>query len=54
MLFANAALLFKNLDEVRRAVAAFVERYNAEWLDEKRGLVSPSRAREIFTLRVAA
>ncbi len=46
--------VFKNLDEVRRAVAAFVERYNAEWLVEKLGFVSPSRAREHFTLRVAA
>ena len=46
--------IFKNLDEVRRAVAAFVERYNAEWLVEKLGFVSPSRAREQFTLRVAA
>jgi putative transposase len=46
--------IFKNLDEVRRAVAAFVERYNAEWLVEKLGFVSPSRARDNFTLRVAA
>jgi putative transposase len=46
--------VFKNLDEVRRAVAAFVERYNAEWLVEKLGFVSPSRARENFTLRAAA
>jgi len=46
--------IFKNLDEVRRAVAAFVERYNAEWLVEKLGFVSPSRARESFTLRAAA
>jgi putative transposase len=46
--------IFKNLDEVRRAVAAFVELYNAEWLVEKLGFVSPSRARETFTIRVAA
>ena len=43
--------IFKNLDEVRRAVAIFVERYNAEWLVEKLGFVSPSNARETFTLR---
>jgi putative transposase len=46
--------IFKNLDEVRRAVAAFVELYNAEWLVEKLGFMSPSRAREAFTLRAAA
>ncbi len=46
--------IFKNLDEVRLAVAAFVERYNAEWLVEKLGFVSPYRARENFTLRIAA
>ena len=32
----------------------FVERYNAERLVEKLGFVSPSRARDNFTLRVAA
>ena len=46
--------IFKNLEEVRQAVAVFVERYNAEWLVEKLGFVSPSRARDNFTLRVAA
>lgn len=46
--------IFKRLEEVRQAVAAFVERYNAEWLVEKLGFVSPSRARDNFTLRVAA
>jgi putative transposase len=46
--------IFKNLEEVRQAVAAFVARYNAEWLVEKLGFVSSSGARETFTLRVAA
>jgi transposase InsO family protein len=46
--------IFEDLDEVRRAVAAFVEIYNAEWLIEKLGFASPSRARENFTLRAAA
>jgi transposase InsO family protein len=46
--------IFKNLDEVRRAVAVFVERYNAEWLVETLGFVSPPMAREHFTVRVAA
>lgn len=46
--------VFKNLDEVRRAVAAFVERYNAEWRVEKLGFKSPSEAREDHALRAAA
>jgi transposase InsO family protein len=46
--------LFKNLEEVRRAVAVFVERYNAEWLVEKLGYLSPAQARANVTLSVAA
>ena len=44
----------RNLDEIRRAIAAFVERYNAKWLVEKLGFVSPFRIRDDFTLRSAA
>ena len=46
--------IFRNVEEVRAAVAAFIERYNAEWLVEKLGFVSPSTARENFSLRLAA
>jgi len=46
--------IYKNLDEVRRAVAAFVERYNAEWRVEKLGFKSPLEAREAQALRAAA
>ena len=46
--------IFQNLDEVRRAVAVFIELYNAQWLIEKLGFVSPSRARDSCTLRAAA
>lgn len=46
--------IYKNLDEVRRAVAAFVERYNAEWRVEKLGFKSPLEAREAHALRAAA
>jgi transposase InsO family protein len=46
--------VFKNVDEVRAAVGAFVARYNAEWLVEKLGFVSPLRARETTDLRNAA
>jgi putative transposase len=46
--------IFRNLDEVRRAIAAFVERYNAEWRVEKLRFMSPSEAREAHALRAAA
>jgi putative transposase len=46
--------VFKNLDEVRRAVAAFVEQYNSEWRVEKLGFKSPSEARADHALRIAA
>ena len=46
--------VFRNLDEVRAAVAAFVPRYNAEWLVEKLGFKSPSQARAAVEVREAA
>lgn len=46
--------VFATLDEVRAAVAAFVRRYNAEWLVEKLGFRSPREARAGFAVRAAA
>jgi putative transposase len=46
--------VFRNLDEVRVAVASFVRRYNAEWLVEKLGFLSPLQARAHAQLREAA
>jgi len=40
--------VFKNLEEVRRAVAVFVELYNDQWLIEKNGYRSPLQAREVY------
>ena len=37
--------LFRGLEEVRAAVAAFVETYNREWPLEKNGYLSPLQAR---------
>src|SRR5208283_1143672 len=37
--------IFRNVEEVRAAVKAFVERYNEEWLIEKIGYRSPRQAR---------
>ena len=45
---------FQNVEELRAAMATFVELYNNEWLVEKVGFVSPRRARELHDLRRAA
>jgi transposase InsO family protein len=37
--------VFQTIDEVREAVREFVARYNAEWLIEKNGYLSPLDAR---------
>jgi transposase InsO family protein len=46
--------VFRNLEEVRRAVAAFVERYNREWRVEKNGFRSPREMRAAYLLEKAA
>ena len=46
--------VFRNLDELRAAVAAFVRRYNADWLVEKLSFRSPEQARAGFETRMAA
>lgn len=46
--------VFRNVEELRAAIATFVELYNNEWLVEKVGFVSPRRARELHGLRRAA
>jgi len=37
--------IFRNIDEVRRAMAEFVERFNGHWMLEKLKFVSPAAAR---------
>jgi putative transposase len=46
--------IFRNLEEVRTAVRNFVELYNAEWMIEKLGYLSPAQAREAFLYGEAA
>ena len=46
--------VFRNLAEVRQAVAEFVELYNEYWLIEKNGYRSPLRSREVYCERAAA
>jgi putative transposase len=49
--------VFQTIDELREAVRAFVARYNAEWLIEKNGYLSPHarrRQHELATMPMAA
>ena len=50
--------VYRNLDELRDAVRQFADRYNAQWLVEKNGFLSPNQAREqwnaAMSLRPAA
>lgn len=46
--------VFKNLDEVRQAIASFIEDYNDEWLLEKLGYCSPREARKQWKLEQIA
>jgi transposase InsO family protein len=46
--------IFRNLDEVRKAVAEFVERYNQHWRLEKLGYLSPAMARLAHAEGIAA
>ena len=39
---------FDNMEDVRQAVADFVELYNDQWLIEKNGYLSPRQAREAY------
>jgi len=40
--------VFRTVEDVRRAVGAFVENYNAQWRVEKNGFLSPREARETW------
>ena len=46
--------IFRDLDEIRKAVAEFVERYNQHWRLEKLGYLSPVMARLAHAEGVAA
>ncbi|TAJ17646.1 MAG: IS3 family transposase [Dehalococcoidia bacterium] len=45
---------FRNIEEVRVAIRTFVTHYNASWLVEKRGYLSPAQARAQWRLVEAA
>ena len=44
--------IYRNIYELRVAVAAFVELYNQHWLVEKLGFKSPKQARDDFKSRL--
>ena len=50
--------IYRTVAELRKAIGAFVERYNAEWLIEKNGFLSPTQARHAWyagmPIRIAA
>ena len=46
--------VFRNVEDLRVAIGAFVKNYNEKWLVEKLGFVSPRRARELHALRRVA
>jgi transposase InsO family protein len=46
--------VFRNIEELRRAVSEFIERYNNSWLIGKNGFLSPYEARRRYFMKVAA
>jgi hypothetical protein len=46
--------IFRTVDELRIAVAVFVERYKALWRAETLGILTPAEARSCHALAVAA
>lgn len=46
--------VFRNLEEVRRAITEFKDRYNRLWRLEKLGFMSPLEARQSYAIRKAA
>ena len=46
--------VFRNIEEVRSAVADFIEKYNQQWLIGKLGYRSPAQARRHYFLAEAA
>ena len=40
--------IYWNLEQLRDAVRGFVERYNADWLVEKNGYLSPNQAHQAW------
>ena len=46
--------IFRNIEEVRSAVAEFIKRYNQQWLIGKLGYRSPAQARREYLQEIAA
>ena len=48
----NAAC-YRNIAELRDAVRDFVELYNAQWIVEKNGYLSPAQARQAWSAAIS-
>ena len=46
--------VFQNIEDVRSAVAAFLTKYNQQWLVGKLGYRSPAQARRDYFQKIAA
>jgi transposase InsO family protein len=46
--------VFQNIQDVRSAVAAFINKYNQQWLVGKLGYRSPAQARREYFQAIAA
>jgi transposase InsO family protein len=44
---------FSNLEEARRIIGDFIQRYNHEWLIERHGYRTPAEVRRQFALEAA-
>jgi putative transposase len=44
---------FETLEEARQVIATFIERYNAQWLLERHGYLTPTQARRALLQEVA-
>jgi transposase InsO family protein len=44
---------FSNLEEARKIIGDFIQRYNHEWLIERHGYRTPAEVRRQFTLEAA-
>ena len=45
--------IYRNIAELRDAVRDFVELYNAQWIVEKNGYLSPAQARQAWHAAIA-
>jgi putative transposase len=52
-IYGRILRIFRNIEQVRSAVAEFIEKYNEQWLIAKLGYRSPTQARREYLLAAA-